>query len=865
MKTMQRALTCLIAGAIVAGSLAPAAAEPVPEPTAPAPVVHYTFDELTGTTVAAGATLANTGSGGAALDGVVSNAGVTVVADEAGGSAVKFPGGAGSSATAPFVTIPPGAVAAGQQDVTLAARIKLDATANTCQWPFMIGESRTKYLFATTGCGSSTYGEAVNGSDRAAARRAGVLETGWHDLRVVLEGGSRLYYYLDDALVASTATTLTATDVAGTTRSGWLAKSPYGDAFFNGTIGDVAIYSEALVDIDDTWSILTSALAFADGDVVKVHPDETRTLALPTTGGVVWTSSDASVIDPRTGVVTAPAEGVATVALTATLTSGGETRSATYALEVSRPVVADDPYGYLMVHFIEDSQGYAEKIYFDLSRGDDPTKWDRLNAGDPILASDLGSTGVRDPYLVQNPKTGKYYLMATDLRVFGCQPFVTGGHQYDCSKHGSWPSAANLSRELVFWESDDLVNWSEPWTLSIAQPDQGMAWAPEATWDPVSARFVMYWSSKTYPTTRFPNQVASEAGAYSKVQYGFTTDFRTDHTYGGVMIDKGRNVIDTTIYQYGGKTYRISKDNGDANIQIWMEVTDASDWWLPTTAWTTVETAIGKADYGSVEGPLMFKDTNKDVWYVYVDQYGGSSQGYRPYKVTGLETGDVDDIVFTKMSASEFDMLSTTKHGVVRPLQLDEYTGLRKADSVSSIASVGVETTAGEAPALPETVTVSYEDARYGAAEIERAVAWDEINPSAYAAEGTFTVTGVVEGVLPDQQFSTDHAETLRATATVTVVAAPALALEPVASTRCVAGKVHVVVSVRNDDDEPADLAITTPFGDKTVTGLAPGRTASVAFTTRQAAVPAGSVDVNGTSVSGDYAGEAVYAAASCG
>jgi hypothetical protein len=859
MKTATSALACMVTGALLAVGL-PAVASA--ESAQPVPVVQYTFDELA--SVPAGATLANTGSGGAALDGVVANTGATVVADESGGSAVKFPGGAGSSTTAPFVTIPLGAVAAGQQDVTLAARIKLDATANNCQWPFMIGESRTKYLFATTGCGAGTYGEAVNGSVRATARRTGVLESGWHDLRLALDGGNRLYYYIDDTLVASTATQLTAADVAGTTRSGWLAKSPYGDAFFNGTIGDFAVYAEALVDIDDTWSAFTSSLAFTDGDVVKVHPDETRTLALPTAGGVVWTSSDAGVVDPLTGAVTPPAEGVATVTLTATLASGGETRSASYTLAVSRPAAGDDPYGYLMVHFIEDAGGYAEKIYFDLSRGDDPTKWDRLNAGDPILASDLGSTGIRDPYLVQHPNTGTYYLMATDLRVFGCRPFTTGGWEYDCSQHGSWPSGANLSRELVFWESDDLVNWSEPWTLPIAQPDQGMAWAPEATWDPITQRFVMYWSSKTYPTTRFPNQMASEAGAYSKVQYGFTTDFRTDYTYGGVMIDKGRNVIDTTIYQYEGRTYRVSKDNGDANVGIWMEATDAPDWWLPTTAWTTVETAIGKADYGSVEGPLMFKDTNKDVWYVYVDQYGGSSQGYRPYRVTGLETGDLDDVAFTKMSASEFDMLSTTKHGVVRPLTLDEYSGLRKADSVSSIAPVAVETTAGEAPALPETVTVSYEDARFGATQIERAVTWDAIDPSAYAAEGSFTMTGVVEGVLPDQQFSTGHADTPRAQATVTVLP-PSLALETVSSTRCVAGKVHIVASIRNADDEPADITVTSPYGTKTVTGLAPGSTASVVFTTRQTTVPAGEVAVSGTSDSGGHDGEAAYAAASCG
>ena len=30
----------------------------------------------------------------------------------------------------------------------------------------------------------------------------------------------------------------------------------------------------------------------------------------------------------------------------------------------------DNPFGYLLVHFIEDPDGYAEKIYMDLSDGD---------------------------------------------------------------------------------------------------------------------------------------------------------------------------------------------------------------------------------------------------------------------------------------------------------------------------------------------------------------------------------------------------------------------------------------------------------------------------------------------------------------
>ena len=92
-----------------------------------------------------------------------------------------------------------------------------------------------------------------------------------------------------------------------------------------------------------------------------------------------------------------------------------------------------DDYGYLLVHFIEDPDGYAEKIYMDISDGDNPHRWVPLNDGKPVLASHLGTTGVRDPHIIRNPDTGTWYIIATDLRVFGGD----GGGWYEWSHHAS--------------------------------------------------------------------------------------------------------------------------------------------------------------------------------------------------------------------------------------------------------------------------------------------------------------------------------------------------------------------------------------------------------------------------------------------
>jgi len=74
----------------------------------------------------------------------------------------------------------------------------------------------------------------------------------------------------------------------------------------------------------------------------------------------------------------------------------------------------------------------------------------------------------------------------------------------------------------------------------------------------------------------------------------------------------------------------------------------------------------------------------------------------------------------------------------------------------------------------------------------------------------------------------------------------PVLALVPSVSTKVLAGKVYVSVSVRNASDVVAQVSVETAFGSKSFAGVAPGQTVSVAFNTRVASVPAGEVAVSG-------------------
>ena len=81
--------------------------------------------------------------------------------------------------------------------------------------------------------------------------------------------------------------------------------------------------------------------------------------------------------------------------------------------------------GYLFVHFIGE-QPMGEQIYFSLSR--DGMHWNDLNGGKPVLVSEIGEKGVRDPFILRNPLNGKYVIIATDLRI-------EAGKGWDAAQH----------------------------------------------------------------------------------------------------------------------------------------------------------------------------------------------------------------------------------------------------------------------------------------------------------------------------------------------------------------------------------------------------------------------------------------------
>ena len=717
-------------------------------------LAEYLFTQTTGNAVPNTATGAGAVAGASVVNGTDA---------QWTGNSLVFTGGAKNSA-ANWVELPDG-ILAGKTSATITIEAKIDEsmkTANHFLWN--IGnDTNAAYWFATARDTTRTAITTTSGGGEVNARATSALDANrWYSLTSVIDGASgTITYYVDGTRVGQADTALTPASITDQSLN-TIGRSPWPDPFYKGEVAAFRVYDRALtadevdaVSDEDALAHADSIGAAAQSLVDGIGPVtiDDSSLVLPASGGAVsWASNTAGIAiaaDGVTATAVQPAAGepVLTGTLTATATVRGITASKEIAVTVTPLAAQTDDYGYLMVHFIEDSAGYAEKIYLDVSRGDNPEQWDPLNGGVPILASDLGTTGIRDPYLTYNPETQTYFIIATDLRVFGGD-----SGSGNCTTWCYWTK--NASTKLNIWESKDLVTWGDLRQIDMAADAQGttvaqlgMAWAPEATWvddyyPDGRGAFVVYWASNVFPD----GDTAHNSPSYNRVLWGATTDFtQGSYSYGGDFVNTGGNAIDTTMIQNDGTTYRITKDNSFGN-GIYMESTEAARWWEPGTTWTTLQTTIGAVwaggNAGGVEGPAVFKSHSDDTWYLYVDVI--PSTGYRPMVTNDLDAG------WTQLTSAGFEMAPSTKHGGIISLTKAQYDTVRAADATSAvttdlgIASVAQGVTADAVTAaLPATASVNLAYAR-GVAELP--VDWDLSGVDTSVA-GDYAVTGAVRSI----------------------------------------------------------------------------------------------------------------------
>lgn len=295
---------------------------------------------------------------------------------------------------------------------------------------------------------------------------------------------------------------------------------------------------------------------------------------------------------------------------------------------------------YLFVHFIGESE-HGEQIYFSLS--EDGMHWNDLNQGNPVLVSEIGEKGVRDPFLIRDEKNNCFYLIATDLRIANGKGW--GVAQFEGS------------RDIIIWKSEDLVHWSNPWNHTVAIPESGCAWAPEAIYDEEKEAFLVFWASMT----RLGNPEHKQ-----RIFASYTNDFKK-FTEPELYIERDKHVIDTDIIRIPEGYIRFSKDETTKNIRMDYGKT------LDKDAFADISSPVLENLYG-VEGPIAFPLEDGAKWCLLVDRYS-EGKGYLPLISENILSGK-----FRILQEDEFDMgVNLKRHGGILPITDEEYQRLKKA------------------------------------------------------------------------------------------------------------------------------------------------------------------------------------------
>ena len=531
------------------------------------------------------------------------------------------------------------------------------------------------------------------------------------------------------------------------------------------------------------------AEAKSDAANITLNGGETdvrTSLTLPTAGTngstIAWKSdSDLITTSDKDGVKAGylskrPAKDTK-VTLTATVKNGDATVTREFTLTIKAEVKKGKTTDYLFAHFTG-SEGSAtdEQMYFATSKNG-LTWHDTRDAGDPVLTSNVGESGVRDPYLVRSPEGDKFYLIATDLSIY---------------HRGGWgkdnPAVNyNGSLNLVVWESTDLVNWSTPYLTDVAsripagngKTQAAMAWAPEALWDEQAKQYIVYWA-----TTSSADEQSGGTADPTNMYYSTTRDFRT-FTDPVKWIDWKESVIDTTMIKADdGYYYRVSakdklpveRTKNPYATTVSARPEDSKDA-NPETDWQFVGNfgdLVGNAGWtgASLEGPELFRYNDDDVlakdgksmkYGLMWDQFA-SGKGYLPFYSADLGSTDTAD--WAQASEVNFGALKK-RHGTILPITAAEYRAVMKAFNKKTVDRVPATSVTIDGRG---TIDLGVGDTATLNVKIEPADSTDDITWS--SSDGTVAsvdAEGVVTGLKTGTAVITVKVGDATATVTVTV------------------------------------------------------------------------------------------------
>ena len=289
--------------------------------------------------------------------------------------------------------------------------------------------------------------------------------------------------------------------------------------------------------------------------------------------------------------------------------------------------------GFLFATFQGEATPLSEQVYFALSQ--DGRDWRALHGGEPVLVSDVGECGARDPFLIRKVDGSGFILLATDLSI---------------NRHPSWKRAVEQgSRSILVWESPDLIQWTGPRLVAIAPEDAGCTWAPEAVYDPVARDYFVFWASTTRRDPEIKQRIWSSR----------TRDFRA-FSAPEIFIDKPWHVIDTDIVHDQGLYYRFSKDEEHKTITMESSRDILGSW--------EKVPGFNLGHLPGYEGPLCFRMggnvSSASRWCLMLDHYA-EGKGYEAFVCEDLARGH-----FVAMQDLHFQF--KMRHGGVLPVTAEE-------------------------------------------------------------------------------------------------------------------------------------------------------------------------------------------------
>ncbi len=600
----------------------------------------------------------------------------------------------------------------GKDRMTISMDVK-EVTRSGNYFSFGVGQDNNKYLFLKVE--PTKIKSAISTTSYQNEKQA--VQSGaypnnnrvWQNIKIVVTQNSLEVYRNGEKIAANNNTGISMTDL-GENLIAYLGKSLYNektvpnqpDKYFRAYYDNVKVYDWAMTDEevksftekDETArKEMMGAVAMVADTVTIPNADSIKgniTLPAEKNGvSIEWTSSNEDVIstkvvknegydDTPAGVVTRQKKDTK-VTLTAEFSKkGSESITKKYEVTVKaapKEVKEEDYVGYLFARFNGTEENInQEQTYFSLSK--DGLNWENLNGNKPVLSSNIGESGLRDHYIARSPEGDKFYMIATDLSIATNK----AGDNYNTGAVDWWGAGGSGSHSIVVWESDDLVNWSEPWLSEIAPEGAGCTWAPEFIYDEKTGEYVVYWSATKLEVDE--NEKVTQEYENHAIYYCKTRDFRTFteptlYRDGGTDASGKRvKVIDSTMIEDNGTYYRYTKNESKGTIVI--DKSDAVLGKFTEVPSQTLSTDLMAAQ-GAVEGPIIFKmneksEDGKGQWCLMVDRFA-RGQGYYPLITTDLSSGE-----FRMLDQSEYSFPKDSKfrHGYVMPVTASEYSALQR-------------------------------------------------------------------------------------------------------------------------------------------------------------------------------------------